>query len=362
MPRKKEKGSAYALRLQIIEADRVSNPSYEQDTETMIGGIEKDKFGAPIRYHIMDGHPGNHLTAPGMTWTPVDAFGAKTGRRNVLHLFSKARPGQTRGIPDLAAVIEPLKQLGRYTEAELSAAVISGMFTVFVKTEGNHSLAPVEPTSETGAAATDKDIKLANGLIVGLAPNESIETANPGRPNDSFDPFMQAILRQVGVALELPFELLIKHFTSSYTAARAALIEAWRFFIVRRKWLISRLCRPVLENFMDEAVSSGRINAPGYINGDFAVRAAYLRSMWIGPPRGQVDPLKENQADVIAEDRGWKTASENTAERGGDWASKHRQRALEVRKRAEDGLTVAVPGPLPDEDEDKDDDDGDDEE
>ncbi len=43
------------------------------------------------------------------------------------------RPGQRRGVPVLAPVIEALKQLGRYTDAELVAAVVSGLFTVFVK-------------------------------------------------------------------------------------------------------------------------------------------------------------------------------------------------------------------------------------
>jgi hypothetical protein len=50
-----------------------------------------------------------------------------------------------------------------------------------------------------------------------------IDTANPGRPNAQFDPFVTAIVRQIGVALELPYEILIKHFTSTYSAARAAI-------------------------------------------------------------------------------------------------------------------------------------------
>ena len=51
----------------------------------------------------------------------MPAFGAATGRRNVLHPFRRTRPGQTRGIPYLAPVMELVKQLGRYSEAEVAA-------------------------------------------------------------------------------------------------------------------------------------------------------------------------------------------------------------------------------------------------
>ncbi|MCH5894346.1 phage portal protein, partial [Salmonella enterica] len=79
-------------------------------------------------------------------WERIPAYGKKTGRRNVLHVMQDwERPGQRRGVPVLAPVIEALKQLGRYTDAELVAAVVSGLFTVFVKTE-----APEGPIGEAG--------------------------------------------------------------------------------------------------------------------------------------------------------------------------------------------------------------------
>lgn len=45
----------------------------------------------------------------------------------------------TARVPFLAPVIEALKQLGRYTDAELVAAVVSGMFTVFIEKESASS-------------------------------------------------------------------------------------------------------------------------------------------------------------------------------------------------------------------------------
>jgi lambda family phage portal protein len=227
LPRLKRPHSAYDLRVQVVEADRVCNPGDAADTETLSGGIERDASGAPVRCHIMTTHPGNALSTKS-EWQAREFFGAKTGLRNIIHLFAPTRPGQSRGVPDLAAVIEPLKQLARYTEAEIMAAVVSGMFTVFIETEtGDADFDYSRLGEETGQVAGDKDIKLGNGLIVELGKGEKIHDSNPGRPNTAFDPFVMSVLRQIGVALEIPFEILVKHFTASYSAARAALLAMW---------------------------------------------------------------------------------------------------------------------------------------
>lgn len=332
-------GGDFETKLQLIEGDRVGNPRHMRDTATMAGGVEFGANGEPLRYHIADGHAGDIARGgKSINWTAVDVFGAATGRRVVLHLHRKLRVGQTRGMPDLAPVIEALKQLGDYRDAELQAAVIAAMFTVFVKTDAGEGMGPMTPAAETGASASDTDMKLAPGAIIDLAAGESVDQANPMRPNPAFDPFVQAILRQVGVALELPFEILIKHFTASYSAARAALLEAWKYYRGRRAWLAAGLCQPTYEWVMAEAVARGWIEAPGFFT-NAALRHAYLAAEWHGDAMPSIDPLKENKANVIAEDRGWKTASQITSENtGGDWEKNHPQRVHEEKLRREGGV------------------------
>ena len=65
--------------------------------------------------------------------------------------------------------------------------------------------------------------------IVNMLPGEKVESPGPGRPSKQFDPFFQAILKQIGPSIGLPYEVLIQHFSSSYSAARALFFKRGSF-------------------------------------------------------------------------------------------------------------------------------------
>ncbi|KAI3597704.1 Phage head, portal protein B [Cupriavidus necator H850] len=338
----------YRTRLQLIEADRCCNPQGRRDEDKFAGGVELDDLGAPAAYHFLRKHPGALGAVGGKReWDRREAFGSGSGRRNVLHLFERRRVGMTRGEPYLAPVIDPLRQLGTYTDAELAAAVVSGMFTVFIKSVDGDGPIEVDPNDPA------PDYKLGKGAVIQGAPGDSVEVINPGRPNALFDPFVQSILRQIGVALELPFEVLIKHYTSSYTAARAAILDAWRFFKMRRFWLATNFCQPVYELLIDEAVANGFLSAPGYFEHPL-IRRAWLGCQWVGDAPGAIDPLKEAQASEKNLQIGRTTlAKETMGYDGSNWEDNHAQQAREQEARKRDGLlsapagqAVAPPDPL----------------
>lgn len=324
-------GFTYSLKVLIIEADRVANKDGVQDSEGLCGGVQRDKSGAVQAYHIMRRHPYGLLPRL-KEWDVVPAYGARTGRRNVIHVFDKRRPGQSRGYPYLSPVIESLRMLGNYSDAELTAATVSAFFTVFVKTPTGQPIGFDGTGAGLSASSSPKSgdtVSMGAGAIVDLAQGEEIETANPGRPNTAFDPFVQAVLRQIGVALEIPFELLIKHFTSSYTAARGALLEAWRFFRKRREHLAEKFCQPIYEAWLEEAIALGRIEAPGFFE-DPAIRAAYCGATWRGDSAGQIDPLKEANAAKVRLDEMLTTRDREVAEMSGeDWEDVVARRAWE---------------------------------
>jgi lambda family phage portal protein len=336
LPYTKRIGMPYDLRVQLIEADRVCDPYYK-GTQNISAGVECNDNGEIIAYHIANFHPLSTYKS-NYTWTKVDAFGAKTGRRNVIHIMESERIGQRRGVPILAPVIEALKQLGRYTEAELMAAVISGMFTIFIESKSNSEEAPLGSMLPDGDQVDSEDensYELGNGAIVALGEGETAKETNPGRPNTAFDGFISSVCKQIGAALEIPNDLLLKQFNASYSASRAALLEAWKMFRMRRTWLGNDFCQPIYEEWLSEAVAKGRIYAPGFFDSPI-IKKAYCNAEWNGPSQGQLDPVKEANAAVIRLENGFSTRSKETVElTGGDFVKNNRQRIKEEKMRQE---------------------------
>ena len=332
----------YGLRFHIIEADRLSTPidtvagssafnyltqGTTKDGNMIYDGVETDKNGKIVAYHIRNTYPFEQTTKE-TKWVRVVAYGEETGLPNVLHIMQAERPEQYRGVTYLAQVIEPLLQLRRYTDSELTAAVVESFFTAFIKTESDPSAFPFNEVgdgevqdgttgeSEQGISTDENEYEMGPGQINVMKPGEDVVFGDPKRPAGGFDAFVQAICKQVGAALEIPADLLLKAFNASYSASRAALLEAWKAFKMWREWFVDDFCRPLYEVWLSEAVARGRILAPGFFF-DPAIRAAWLGSEWIGPSQGQLDPVKEIQAEALACENGFSTREQSTVKLNG---------------------------------------------
>lgn len=330
-------GNTSELKVQLVEADRVSNPRDGADTESLMDGIAMAD-GVPFGCWIRSQHPGEVRTMTRIaSWEFYPFFGADTGRRRVLHVWNdKERPGQVRGAPYLAPILEPLLQITRYGGAELMAAVVSAMLTFFIERESDQvdeNGNPI-PFLEDGS-----DFKVGEGAVVDLAPKEKAHMANPSRPNAQFDPFFMAVTKQIGAALELPVDELLLHYQSSYSAARAAMLQAWRFYTMRRWVLAQQFCQPIYALWLDLEVASGRLTLPGYA--DPMRRIAYSRALWIGPSRGSMDEEKEARAAKTRIEIGVSNEAIETAQMTGeDWEDVYEQRREEINRRKADGTWV----------------------
>ena len=268
----------------------------------------------------------------------------------MLHLFRQLRPGLRRGVPILAPVIEPIKQVTRYTNAELEAAVTSGLFSVFMRMdpEAFQEMCDDDARGRIIDRATSWSGEIEGGKAINLLPGEEPVISNPGRPNAQFDPFVTSCFRQIGMAVGIPYEVLVMHYQSSYSAARGALLMAWRYFMGWRAWLATELCQPVYELWLADEVAEGRISAPGFFADDL-VRAAWCAATWVGDGPGSIDPQKEVGA---AEDRialGISThESESLLHDGVDWETKHAQLVREAQAREKAGFKVhGAADPIP---------------
>ncbi len=355
----------YGLRLHLIEADRVCTPyryggnSFMLPTEGEVplgepgagnkvyDGVEVDSKGKIVAYHICNVFPTATRFNKELKWTRVEVYGEKTGLPNILHIMAAERPDQYRGVTYLAQVIEPLLQLRRYTESEMMAALVQSFFTAFVTTEANASEFPFNEVG-TGddpngnpdeVSKSENEYELGPGTINVLEPGENVTFGSPNIPTAGFETFVKCLCRLVGSSLELPYDVLIKEFNSSYSASRGALIEAWEAFKMRREWFVEDFCQPIFEIWLAEAVARGRVQAPGFFD-DPLIRTSWCGAKWLGPIQGQLDPVKEANAAIMLVNNGIKTRSQVAREiAGADFEDNIEQLRIEQQMLNEAGLT-----------------------
>lgn len=357
-------GGIYATKLQLVEAERIASGLEATANPLESDGIRFDDIGRPTHCRVCRGYPNDLRSTGAQQWDWVAIFGEQTGRRRVLHVWNeKDRPGQVRGVPYLAPILEALQKLERFSQAELTAAVISAMFTVAIKYPdddeggglgggaGLWDRGSDDPNKQEASpivtSSRDHDsqapLTLGEGAVWELEPGAEPVSINPNRPNAQFDPFFLAIVKEIGAALDQPMEVLLLHFSSSYTAARAAFNQLWKFIRLRRSLLTVQFCQPVYELIIDEMVARGLIVAPGY--SDPIKRRAYTRALWIGQPLGALNEQVEAKA---ATERIANGTSNETLEAmalyGEDWKDIAQDRAREIRWKRMNGVPVYVGG------------------
>jgi lambda family phage portal protein len=343
-------GLKWSTRLQVIESDRLSSPFGQLDTQILRGGIEIDDHGRPLAYWISTVHPGDWLSIFAQNPFKWDRIPAETpwGRKRVIHVHDAERCGQNRGKPILAPVIGQFRMLDNYQRTELQSAVINAMIAAYVET-------PLPPETLLAMFGGDdgdqraKDYMVQNRELIAplkgaatiqLPPGTILKPFIPSRPTAQYEAYTTSLLRHIAASIGIPYELLAKDFSkTNYSSARAALLEAWRFFLGRREWLTFLWLQPVYELWLEEAINAGVVDAPDY----YENRYAYSRSRWIWPGRGWVDPVKEADAAVIRIDAGVSTLEREAAEQGADWEEDMEQRASELKKALDLETAMGLP-------------------
>lgn len=298
--------------IELLESERLSNGRNSFDGKIK-NGIRFGDRGQPVSYFI---------TKARAKWdaNEIAAFD-KNGRPKVLHIFPTRRPGQQRGIPVFAPIMTLMRDRAKFMEATLVNARVAACLAVFITSQNPTGLFGTESTDSTGTVA-----ELSPGMVSRLRNGDSINVVNPNQPGDNFSPFIESLHRLTGVALGLPYELLMKDFSkTNYSSARASLLEGRRMFKRWRSWFSQKLCQPIWEMVLEEAYLRGMFDAPDF----YKFKHEYCRALWIGGSWGWVDPVKEVEAARKAIDYGLSNLAEECSAQGRDWEENIEQLARE---------------------------------
>ncbi len=335
----------YALVIRLIEADRVCTPESNGASEAensddggrVIDGVQINESGEVTGYHIANYHPLQDDTPGEMEWVYIDAFGKDTGMPNVLHLMTAERPEQHRGIPFVSGMIEQVKQLDRYLNAELAASIVAAMLTVFITMDNtdDDGYDSVNDGISDDEKVTDDPMKieLGNGNVYELPPGKKVDHIGENRAPTAFDNYVSRVITMIGSSMEIPYEVMMHRYDSNYTASRSAILDFWKVVRRYRQQFIQQFNQPIYEAWLAEAVALGRIDAPGFFD-DPLVREAWCGCQWIGTSQGHVQPVQEANAARIRMDLGITTGEQEAMEyNGSNWSENMAQRGREEQAR-----------------------------
>ena len=326
------------LAIELIEADRLS---LNHDTFTVraaresgnriIRGIELDDKGKAVAYWIYPEHPNSPYGVKNQTPERVPAS-------EILHLYRKDRVGQSRGISWFAPVMSPIRDLATYIDNELQASAVSSCFTAFIKSD-NPTTSLMAPDGQDSSDENGNQLDyLEPGIITRLASNESVEFANPGRPNSGSEPWIALMLRGICAGTGTNYEAVAKDFSkTSYSSSRTSKLEDRPRYKRWQNYMIWHFCQPVWDEFCNAAAREGLENFPTSTE-LLEDRRKVAPVEWQRPEQEWVDPTSEQNAAQASIDKFMSTYQDEIGARGGSWRAKFYQAAKEKKLRLKLGL------------------------
>lgn len=315
-------GNKFALKIQDIKPSRLCTPCDKKTNPLIRDGVELTENGVPSAYWIYSPKPGNAiLTEQNSVSSDFRKIPARHGhRKGIFHIFMPESEEQYRGVSALSAGMKFFKHFNDAIDYELYAQIIAASFPVFISQEKNKQELPYTVQQENGAQGEPRYYQeISPGYILYGNEGEKPEILESKRPSQNFLNFCELVLRSASASLGLPYEEVSKDFSkTTYSSARAAMLEAWRVYQIYRQFFQSHYCQPLWNMVMEEAYLRGYLTLPKGIN-FYEARLYLCNCRWIGPARGYIDPTKEVAANIQAIDNKLMTRAEAVAERGNDF-------------------------------------------
>ena len=281
-------GMQVPLQLQVIESDFLDiSKTGAVHGGFCLAGVQFNHQGQRVGYWLFDHHPGEigMLNRNGAGMDAGRSSGFTTSRfvkvTEVLHLFDPlGRPGQVRGLPELAVSIWKARDLDDYQEAELIRKKIEACFAVFVTTPDNEFRVGREQ-----ASPGPRIEGLSPGMVDYLKPGESVNFAAPAS-GEGYEEHVRIELRAIAAGTNITYEQLTGDYSQvNFTSGRMGKMEFKRM-VEQFQWLIfiPMFCDAVAQRFARIAYLAGELGSPHLLPDD-----------WTAPRIPLLDPLREGQ-------------------------------------------------------------------
>jgi lambda family phage portal protein len=303
------------LKIQGIEGDRLGDPFKVYTSSELIGGIHIDqRTGSPTAYDIYSRSIGDMYT-----------YQATIPASQAFHLFDPLRIDQYRGISAFHTAINDATDIHEIVGFEKMSAKVASSQSAIIKRNNNNA-------SDLSSLTNDQDINgsaikleaIESGKISYLEPGEDIVFPDgPSRPSGAFAEFHKILLRNICLGVGIPYSFAVDPSAMSGPTARLEMQQAGRTFRRYQKLLDDKVLRPIKNIIIADGVARGLIEKN--------VGSRTTRGIFNFGANVSIDLGRESASAISEFKTGLRTAADIYAERGQDFESSMRQRAIEAK-------------------------------
>jgi lambda family phage portal protein len=303
------------LKIQGIEGDRLGDPFKVYTSSELIGGIHIDqRTGSPTAYDVYSRTIGD-----------MYSFQATIPASQAFHLFDPLRIDQYRGISAFHTAINDATDIHEIVGFEKMSAKVASSQSAIIKRNNNNA-------SDLSSLTNDQDINgspikleaIESGKISYLEPGEDIVFPDgPSRPSGAFAEFHKILLRNICLGVGIPYSFAVDPSAMSGPTARLEMQQAGRTFRRYQKLLDDKVLRPIKNIVIADGVARGLI--------DKNVGSRTTKGIFNFGANVSIDLGRESASAISEFKTGLRTAADIYAERGQDFESAMRQRAIEAK-------------------------------
>lgn len=338
--------------IKTINPQRVSNPNGTVDTTRIKGGVEQNRHGAALAYHLRNASEYGLGDGLGYKWERIPRF-TRWGRPRFIHIFEPMGEGQTRGANQFLSVLEQMQILPKMQKTKLQNAVVNAMFAATIESDleskdvfemlgGKDNKQLLNFLSKQVDYHDNVNLKLGGVSVPHLLPSEKLNLHTSGNVDNGYVELESSILRWLAAGTNTSYEELSRDYKqSSYSSARASMLVSWRYFKGRRKIIASRDATMIFRLWFEEVVLNGMIRLPRGAKLDlYDGLAAWTNCAWIGTGRMAIDGVKEVKEAILRIEAGLSTYEKELANMGEDYQEIFAQQVRETKERADAGLPL----------------------
>jgi capsid protein len=228
--------------------------------------------------------------------------------QDFLHLFDPTRLDSYRGFSVFDAAVTDIKDLMEILACEkMSVKMLSSISGVVNNSDGSADQDVSLDISHDYNPDADRLKKIEPGTIEYLAEGESFNPVESNRPSPTFNGFLDSLIRNCGMATNLPFGFIYS-WAGQGTAVRMEAAQAAREFEMTQLTLEEKLLNPLVRRVIARGMQLGHLpTVPDFDSGE-----------WRYPAKVTADVGRESKALIDETMAGIISKTQIAADRGED--------------------------------------------